>query len=215
PPPSPTVHRASVLNDSGSSRFNIHCTDCDQNVMLEILFEINTYKNACYGFKHRFDNDVEERDMSHTSNPGSDAEFGRGRRRARKNEEHTHLLSTATTAVSLSQVTKQFGDFTAVKDLNIDIRDGEFFSMLGPSGSGKTTVLRMIAGFENVTSGTIELHGENVTNHAPFDREVNTVFQDYALFPHLTIAENVAYCLKVRKVPRTERDRLVTEALEQ
>lgn len=153
--------------------------------------------------------------MSHTSSPGSAGGFGSGQSRPRKNEEHTHLLTTATTAVSVKRVTKQFGDFTAVKDLDIEIRDGEFFSMLGPSGSGKTTVLRMIAGFEPVTSGTIELHGTDVTSDAPFDREVNTVFQDYALFPHLTIAENVAYGLKVRKIPKIERDRLVQESLEQ
>ena len=153
--------------------------------------------------------------MSHTPSHGASAGFGSAEPRPRKNEEHTHLLTTATTAVSVKQVTKQFGEFTAVKDLDIEIRDGEFFSMLGPSGSGKTTVLRMIAGFENVTSGTIELHGKDVTNDAPFDREVNTVFQDYALFPHLTIAENVAYGLKVRKVSKAEREKLVREALEQ
>lgn len=153
--------------------------------------------------------------MSHTSSPGLAGGFGSSRTRPRKNAEHTSLLTTATTAVSVKQVTKQFGDFTAVKDLDIEIRDGEFFSMLGPSGSGKTTVLRMIAGFEPVTSGSIELHGVDVTRDAPFDREVNTVFQDYALFPHLTIAENVAYGLKVRKVPKAERDKLVIEALEQ
>ena len=153
--------------------------------------------------------------MSHTSPADTGADFGHGIARPRKHEEHTHLLPTASTAVSVQGVTKQFGSFTAVKDLDIEIRDGEFFSMLGPSGSGKTTVLRMIAGFENVTAGKIELHGNDVTNDAPFDREVNTVFQDYALFPHLTIAENVAYGLKVRKVAKAERDRLVAEALEQ
>ncbi|MGO1406097.1 MAG: ABC transporter ATP-binding protein [Leucobacter sp.] len=119
------------------------------------------------------------------------------------------------TAVSLRGVGKQFGDLTAVKDLDIEIRAGEFFSMLGPSGSGKTTVLRMIAGFEEPTAGTIELNGEDVTRAAPFDREVNTVFQDYALFPHLTIAENVAYGLTVRKVGKAERKKLVGEVLEQ
>ncbi|QZY53435.1 ABC transporter ATP-binding protein [Leucobacter tenebrionis] len=118
-------------------------------------------------------------------------------------------------AVSVQGVHKQFGDLVAVKDLNIDIRAGEFFSMLGPSGSGKTTVLRMIAGFEEPTSGRILLHGNDVTASAPFDREVNTVFQDYALFPHLSIAENVAYGLKVRGVSKGERARLVGEALEQ
>lgn len=118
-------------------------------------------------------------------------------------------------AVSVQGVHKQFGDLVAVKDLDIEIRAGEFFSMLGPSGSGKTTVLRMIAGFEEPTSGRILLHGEDVTRSAPFDRQVNTVFQDYALFPHLSIAENVAYGLKVRGVAKTERARLVAEALEQ
>ncbi len=119
------------------------------------------------------------------------------------------------TAVSLQGVGKQFGDLVAVKDLDIDIRAGEFFSMLGPSGSGKTTVLRMIAGFEEPTAGKILLHGTDVTRSAPFDREVNTVFQDYALFPHLSIAENVAYGLTVRKVDRATRVKLVGEALEQ
>ncbi len=118
-------------------------------------------------------------------------------------------------AVSVQGVHKQFGDLVAVKDLDIDIRTGEFFSMLGPSGSGKTTVLRMIAGFEEPTAGRILLHGADVTKSAPFDREVNTVFQDYALFPHLSIAENVAYGLKVRGVGQAERRRLVGEALEQ
>jgi len=118
-------------------------------------------------------------------------------------------------AVSLRGIAKQFGDLTAVKDLDIDIEAGEFFSMLGPSGSGKTTVLRMIAGFEEPSAGQILLHGKDVTHAAPFDREVNTVFQDYALFPHLSIAENVAYGLAVRKVAKADRARLVGEALEQ
>lgn len=117
-------------------------------------------------------------------------------------------------AISLSQVTKSFGDFSAVKNLDLDIHSGEFFSLLGPSGSGKTTVLRMVAGFEPVTSGTIALHGTDVTNKAPFERNVNTVFQDYALFPHLTVAQNVGYGLKLRKTPRAERQRRVAEALE-
>lgn len=119
------------------------------------------------------------------------------------------------TAVSVRGVRKQFGDLVAVNDLDIEIRAGEFFSMLGPSGSGKTTVLRMIAGFEAPTAGRILLGGTDVTDAAPFDREVNTVFQDYALFPHLTIAENVAYGLRVRGVSGQERRRLVGEALEQ
>lgn len=118
-------------------------------------------------------------------------------------------------AVSLRGITKTFGDFTAVKDLDIDIHRGEFFSMLGPSGSGKTTVLRMIAGFEAPTEGSIHLEGEDITGAAPFDREVNTVFQDYALFPHMTVVENVAYGLTVRKMPKQEKLAKANEALKQ
>jgi putative spermidine/putrescine transport system ATP-binding protein len=102
---------------------------------------------------------------------------------------------------------------TAVDGIDLEIRDGEFFSMLGPSGSGKTTTLRMIAGFELPTEGRVYLHGEDVTNRPPFERDVNTVFQDYALFPHMSVGDNVAYGLMVRKVPRTERQRRVGEAL--
>ncbi|QRY62633.1 ABC transporter ATP-binding protein [Gordonia sp. PDNC005] len=117
-------------------------------------------------------------------------------------------------AVRLRQVCKKFGDMTAVDDLDLDIRDGEFFSMLGPSGSGKTTVLRLIGGFELPTSGTIELHGEDVTDKAPFERNVNTVFQDYALFPHMNVLDNVAYGLRVRKVGRAERRERARAALD-
>jgi putative spermidine/putrescine transport system ATP-binding protein len=101
----------------------------------------------------------------------------------------------------------------AVDHVDLDVRDGEFFSMLGPSGSGKTTTLRMIAGFELPTSGRVLLHGIDVTNQPPFLRDVNTVFQDYALFPHLSVGDNVAYGLLVRKVPKAERTRRVGEAL--
>lgn len=124
----------------------------------------------------------------------------------------THQYSTP--AISLQQVGKSFGDFDAVKGLDLDIRKGEFFSLLGPSGSGKTTVLRMIAGFELPTAGRIELGGLDVTYAAPFERDVNTVFQDYALFPHLTVAQNVEYGLKLRKLPKAERTARVAEALE-
>lgn len=117
--------------------------------------------------------------------------------------------------VELSAVTKRFGDTVAVDDLTLSVASGEFFSMLGPSGSGKTTVLRLIAGFEEVTSGTIAIAGTDVTQAAPFDRTVNTVFQDYALFPHMTIAENVAYGLRVRKVGKAEQQQRVAAALEQ
>lgn len=117
-------------------------------------------------------------------------------------------------AIRMRNIVKTFGDFTAVKGLDLDILQGEFFSLLGPSGSGKTTVLRMIAGFELPTSGQIDLAGREVTRKAPFERDVNTVFQDYALFPHLSVAENVEYGLKIRKTPRNERRKLVHEALE-
>jgi putative spermidine/putrescine transport system ATP-binding protein len=102
----------------------------------------------------------------------------------------------------------------AVDGVDLEIRDGEFFSMLGPSGSGKTTTLRMIAGFELPTEGRVYLHGEDVTSRPPFERDVNTVFQDYALFPHMTVGDNVAYGLTIRKVPKPDRERRVGEALE-
>ncbi|MEU3521853.1 ABC transporter ATP-binding protein [Streptomyces sp. NPDC006654] len=108
-------------------------------------------------------------------------------------------------AIRLRDLRKSFGDTSAVAGVDLEIRDGEFFSMLGPSGSGKTTVLRMIAGFEPPTSGVIELAGQDVTSRAPFERDVHTVFQDYALFPHMTVEQNVAYALKVRGVPKAER----------
>ncbi|MGE5831042.1 MAG: ABC transporter ATP-binding protein [Micromonosporaceae bacterium] len=108
-------------------------------------------------------------------------------------------------AIRLVGLRKVFGTVEAVAGVDLEIADGEFFSMLGPSGSGKTTVLRMIAGFEAPTSGTVILSGRDVTRLAPFERDVNTVFQDYALFPHLSVQENVEYGLKVRKVPRADR----------
>ena len=116
-------------------------------------------------------------------------------------------------AVRLDGVTKRFGEVVAVDGIDLDVNDGEFFSMLGPSGSGKTTTLRMIAGFELPTSGRILLHGEDVSQRPPFERDVNTVFQDYALFPHMTVGQNVAYGLMVKKVPVAERVRRVADAL--
>src|SRR5690349_16957821 len=117
-------------------------------------------------------------------------------------------------AIRLTGLRKSFGAVEAVAGVDLAIADGEFFSMLGPSGSGKTTVLRMIAGFETPTAGTVELGGRDVTRLAPFERDVNTVFQDYALFPHLSVQENVEYGLKVRKVPRRERRERAGQALE-
>jgi putative spermidine/putrescine transport system ATP-binding protein len=111
-------------------------------------------------------------------------------------------------------VVKRFGEVAAVDGVELEVRRGEFFSLLGPSGSGKTTMLRLIAGFELPDEGRIELGGRDVTKMPPFDRDVNTVFQDYALFPHMTVAQNVASGLKIRKVPRRERGERVGEALE-
>jgi putative spermidine/putrescine transport system ATP-binding protein len=108
-------------------------------------------------------------------------------------------------SVRLDGVSKYFGDFAAVDGVDLDVVRGEFFSLLGPSGSGKTTCLRMIAGFERPTSGRVFLAGEDVTGRAPYERDVNTVFQDYALFPHMTVQENVEYGLRVKRVARPER----------
>jgi putative spermidine/putrescine transport system ATP-binding protein len=117
-------------------------------------------------------------------------------------------------AVRLLKVSRHFGDFKAVDGVSLDIRDGEFFTMLGPSGSGKTTCLRLIAGFDRPTSGAILLHGKDVTPLPPYERDVNTVFQDYALFPHMPVGENVAYGLMIDKVPKAERQRRTEEMLE-
>ena len=116
--------------------------------------------------------------------------------------------------VRLDRVTKEFHEVVAVDDLSMDIRPGEFFSMLGPSGCGKTTTLRMIGGFEEATAGTVYLGETDVTNLPPFKRDVNTVFQNYALFPHLSVFENVAFGLRRRKVAGPELSRRVGEMLE-
>ncbi len=116
-------------------------------------------------------------------------------------------------AVSLEGVVKRFGEVVAVDGIDLEIADGEFFSMLGPSGSGKTSTLRMIAGFEVPSEGTIRLHGQDVTGVPPFDRDVNTVFQDYALFPHMSVGDNIGYGLVVSGVPAGERRTRVAEAM--
>ncbi len=108
-------------------------------------------------------------------------------------------------AIRLSKVAKNFGEVRAVDGVDLEIAHGEFFAMLGPSGSGKTTVLRMIAGFELPDAGTIEIDGVDVSRTPPFNRDVNTVFQDYALFPHMSVLENVEYGLKVKKIGKEER----------
>ena len=118
-------------------------------------------------------------------------------------------------AVSLRGLTKRYGQVTAVDAIDLDIREGELLTLLGPSGSGKTTTLRMIAGFELPTEGTIHLGGADVTTRPPFERDVNTVFQDYALFPHMSVAGNIGYGLRVRGVPKAERAERVAAALAQ
>ena len=128
-------------------------------------------------------------------------------------EDHPHEADSRP-AVRLEGLEKRFGDVAAVDGIDLEIADGEFFSMLGPSGSGKTTTLRMIAGFELPTAGRVLLHGHDVTTLAPFERDVNTVFQDYALFPHMSVADNVAYGLVIRRVAKDERNRRVAEALQ-
>jgi spermidine/putrescine transport system ATP-binding protein len=117
-------------------------------------------------------------------------------------------------AVHLSGVTKEFGDVAAVTDLDLDIRDGEFFSLLGPSGCGKTTTLRMIAGFEFPTEGSVKIHGEEMGLRPPNKRPVNTVFQSYALFPHMTVFENVAFGLRMAKVSASEVETRTRRALD-
>jgi len=117
-------------------------------------------------------------------------------------------------AVVLRGLRKSYGQLAAVDGVDLDIAAGEFFTMLGPSGSGKTTLLRMIAGFERPDAGTIELGGVDVTRTPPYGRNVNTVFQDYALFPHMNVLENVEYGLRVRRVARAERRRRAESALE-
>jgi putative spermidine/putrescine transport system ATP-binding protein len=116
--------------------------------------------------------------------------------------------------VRLTELVKRYGEVHAVDGVSLEIRHGEFFTLLGPSGSGKTTTLRLIAGFELPDEGSVELGGEPVEHLPPYARDVNTVFQDYALFPHMTVAENVAYGLRVRKVAKQERRRRAEESLE-
>ena len=115
--------------------------------------------------------------------------------------------------IEIRDLAKSFGQVRAVDGVTLNIESGEFITLLGPSGSGKTTVLRLIAGFEDADKGNISLNGEDITHLPPFDRDVNTVFQDYALFPHMTIQENVEYGLRNRKVPKAEREKQALEAI--
>ena len=120
----------------------------------------------------------------------------------------------AAPAVRLTGIRKTYGQLAAVAGVDLEIAEGEFFTMVGPSGSGKTTLLRVIAGFERPDTGRVELRGADVTRQPPYARDVNTVFQDYALFPHMSVLENVEYGLRVRKVARAERRRRARDALD-
>jgi len=117
-------------------------------------------------------------------------------------------------SVTVESISKQFGTFSALDDINLAINKGEFFSLLGPSGCGKTTLLRIIAGFETPTSGALKIDGENILHLPPNKRHVNTVFQNYALFPHLSVFENVAFPLRLKKMATTAITRMVTEYLD-
>jgi len=128
--------------------------------------------------------------------------------------ESSIVTDSSIPAVRFTHVSRHFADVRAVDDVSLDIVDGEFFTMLGPSGSGKTTCLRLIAGFEQPTSGSIQLHGREAAGQPPYERDVNTVFQDYALFPHMTVGENVAYGLMIKQVPKAERRKRAEEMLE-
>ena len=116
--------------------------------------------------------------------------------------------------VEIKGVNKIYGKNHVVKDLDLDIYEGEFLTLLGSSGCGKTTTLRMVAGFEEPTSGTIKVENEDIHNKEPYERDVNTVFQSYALFPHMTVYDNVAYGLKMKKVKKAEIKERVTEMLD-
>ena len=118
------------------------------------------------------------------------------------------------TAVQFDRVSRHYGEVKAVDDISFQIPSGEFFTLLGPSGSGKTTCLRMIAGFEYPSEGEIRLFGEPCSRVPPYDRNLNTVFQDYALFPNMDVRDNIGYGLMIRGVPKAERHRKVDEMLE-
>ena len=138
----------------------------------------------------------------------------RGRSRAVASSETGSASASGEPDIRLVGVGKRYGEVVAVDSLDLEVARGEFFTMLGPSGSGKTTTLRMIAGFEDPDQGHVELAGKDVTGLAPYDREVNTVFQDYALFPHMTVGENIEYGLRVTGVGGDERRKRAAEALE-
>ena len=122
-------------------------------------------------------------------------------------------MSSDPAMIEISGVTKRFGGFTAVDNVSLEVRAGEFLTLLGPSGCGKTTLLRMIAGFETPEEGAILLGGEDVTYLAPYRRNVNQVFQSYALFPHLNVRDNIAFGLRMQKCPDAEIAKQVADAV--
>ena len=150
--------------------------------------------------------DVPERGREHKTLPKNGGIFAR----KYKNEVRIPVNKAI---VTLENVEKRFGSNLVVRKMNMEIQEGEFLTLLGPSGCGKTTTLRMIAGFEDASSGTIQVQGERVEDKEPYQRDVNTVFQNYSLFPHMTVFDNVAYGLTIKKVPKEEIAQRVTEML--
>ena len=153
-------------------------------------------------------------DVASPEDPGSKRDRSRAVATQPAADGGPGAAATPAPDVRLSGLRKAYGEVVAVAEIDLEIAAGEFFTMLGPSGSGKTTTLRMIAGFETPDSGRIELAGKDVTDVPAYDRQVNTVFQDYALFPHMSVAENVEYGMRVSRVERAERARRREEALE-
>src|SRR4051794_30767149 len=150
-----------------------------------------------------------------TSDPLSIARVSRNRKGGHRSDEGVRVVDTQAEAdIHLEGVSKRFAETTAVDDLTLSIPRGSFFAMLGPSGCGKTTTLRMIGGFETPTAGRVFLGGNEVTNHPPYKRDVNTVFQSYALFPHLSVEKNVAFGLERKKVSKQDVTKRVSDALE-
>jgi putative spermidine/putrescine transport system ATP-binding protein len=140
-----------------------------------------------------------------------------GRRQGKQCERRGDAITgpaQGTAAITLTGLHKSYGDVAAVAGVDLTIATGEFFTMLGPSGSGKTTLLRIIAGFERPDAGRVELRGVDVTDRPPYDRDVNTVFQDYALFPHMSVQDNVEYGLRIKRADKSARQRSAGEALE-